>query len=408
MSKKRFFNCIVALAISFVTATGLYCQDWTQFRGPNLDCRVTGFKAPDSWPSELVQVWKVTVGTGDASPVISGNKIYVHTRQGSEETAICLDASTGKEIWKSSYSSPAVTGPSTSHPGPRSTPAIASGKIVTLGVAGILSCFDAATGKLIWRKDNPENLVPQYYTGMSPLVINNLCIVHLGTKDNGTILALDINSGNEKWKWTGDGPAYASPSVMNIDGKKHIIFVTEKNLISLDLTDGKLQWSVPAIPQQRFYNCVSPYVDGQKIYLTGLGSGMKALIVEKKGDKYVPRELWNNTTTGAKWNTPVLKDGFLYGFTDTRRIYCINASTGETAWTDQTVHSDFATLNDCGQVFIGLPSTGNLLVFNPSATGYNETAKYKVTETAVYAFPLITNNNIYVKDAETLIMYKIK
>lgn len=105
---------------------------------------------------------------------------------------------------------------------------------------------------------------------------------------------------------------------------------------------------------------------------------------------------------------PVLKDGFLYGFTDTRKIYCINASTGETAWLDQAVHSDFATLVDCGQVFIGLPSTGNLLVFTPSPTSYNEAARYRVAEAAVYAFPVIAGNNIYVKDAESLTMFRFE
>ena len=70
---------------------------------------------------------------------------------------------------------------------------------------------------------------------MSPLIVDNLCIAHIGTKDNGEVLALDLKTGNEKWKWTGDGPAYASPSVMTIDGKKHLIVQTEKNLMALNL-----------------------------------------------------------------------------------------------------------------------------------------------------------------------------
>jgi len=407
MPGKLFFNFLLTAVISTSAVSNLYSQDWNQFRGPNRDCKVAGFKAPARWPAELKQVWKVTVGTGDATPVLSGNKIYVHTRQGDEETVICLDALTGKEIWKSSYPSPAVTGPSASHPGPRSTPTISGGKIVTLGAAGILSCYDASTGKLLWRKDNPEKLVPQYFTGMSPLVEDGLVIVHLGTRGNGTIYALDLNTGAEKWTVKGD-PAYASPSIMRIDGKKHVIINTETSLIAVDLADGKLQWNIPTPLQQRFYNCVSPCLDGQKMYITGQGTGMKAYVVEKKGNNYEPRELWSNTTTGAKWNTPVLKDGFLYGFTDTRKIYCINASTGETAWLDQAVHSDFATLVDCGQVFIGLPSTGNLLVFTPSPTSYNEAARYRVAEAAVYAFPVIAGNNIYVKDAESLTMFRFE
>ena len=392
---------LVLLSISMVSSA----QDWPQWRGINRDSKVTGFKAPASWPAELKQEWKVTVGTGDATPVLVGNRMYLNTRQGDQEVVLCLDASTGKELWKNQYPSTAVTGPAGSHPGPRSTPAVANGKVVTFGASAILSCLDAATGKLLWRRENPTNAVPQFFTGMSPLIVDNMCIAHVGTKDNGEILVLDLNTGKEIWKWAGDGPAYASPSIMMFEGKKHLIVQTEKNLIGFNLADGKLLWQIATPVQQRYYNCVSPYIDGQIIYLTGQGSGMKAIKVEKSGSDYVTKDIWSNPAVGAKWNTPVLKDGFLYGFTDQKRIYCINAATGQSAWTDDAVHNDFATIVDCGSVIIGLPSTANLIVFKPVSTSYTEVKKYKVSETAIYSYPVVAGNRIYIKDAETLMMY---
>jgi outer membrane protein assembly factor BamB len=406
--KKSIITSVLFSLLAFCITSAVYSQDWPQFRGINRDSKVTGFKAPAAWPQELTQVWKVNVGFGDATPVLLGKKIYLNTRQGGDEVIICLEAATGKELWKDKYPATAVTGPAGSHPGPRSTPSLANGKIVTFGVSGILSCLDANSGKVLWRKENPANAVPTFFTGMSPLVINGVCFIHVGKKDDGQVLAIDMNTGAEKWKWTGDGPAYASPSLMTIDGKKHLILQTEKNLMALDLSDGKMVWQIAAPVQQRFYNCVSPCIDGQTIYYTGQGLGMKAVKVEKQGDQYVPKELWTNGTVGAKWNTPVLRDGFLYGFTDTRKIYCINAADGQTAWLDVAIHSDFATLADCGSVLIGLPSTGNLVVFNPDNKAYTEVAKYKVSETAVYSFPIVAGNKIYVKDAENLTLYSIK
>jgi len=194
---------------------------------------------------------------------------------------------------------------------------------------------------------------------------------------------------------------------MTIGGKKHLVLQTEKNLMALNLSDGKLLWQIATPAQQRFWNCSSPYIDGQTIYFTGQGTGMKAIKVEKSGNEYITKELWSNSAVGAKWNTPVLKDGFLYGFTDQKRIYCMKATTGQTLWIDNAVNSDFATIVDCGSVLIGLPSTGNLIVFKPESSAYGEVAKYKVSETAVYAFPVITGNLVYVKDAETLILYMI-
>jgi outer membrane protein assembly factor BamB len=243
---------------------------------------------------------------------------------------------------------------------------------------------------------------------MSPLLTDGLCIAHLGTKDKGTIVALDLATGKEKWKWVGDGPAYSSPSVMILDGKKTIVIQTEKNLLGLAQADGKLLWQVATPPQQRFYNSTSPYINGQIIYYTGQGAGTKAIQIVKEGDKFAAKELWSNPDVGAKWNTPILKDGFLYGFTDQRRIYCLDASTGKTAWIDETVNSDFATIVDCGSVIIGFPSTGNLIVFNADPKAYKEITKYKVAETPVYAFPIVSGNVVYVKDAESLTSYRIE
>jgi outer membrane protein assembly factor BamB len=385
-----------------------YAQNWPQFRGINRDCRVEGFKLPSTWPAEIKPEWKVTVGTGDATPVLSGNRIYLNTRQGDQEVVLCLDAKSGKELWKDQYPCPAVTGAATSHPGPRSTPVVSEGKVITLGVSAILSCYDSNTGKLLWRKDNPGGAVPQFFTGMSPIVIDKLCITHLGTKDNGEILALNINTGKEVWKWTGDGPAYASPSVMKMDKKKHLIFITEKNLLAIDMADGKMVWQIPTPLQQRYFNSASPYIDGNIIYYTGQGTGIKAVSVKKSGSIYTTNELWSNTEVGTKWNTPVLKNGYIYGFSDQKRIFCLNASTGQTTWVDNVVNSDFSTIVDCGSVLIGLTSTGNLLVFKPDPKAYSEIAKYKVAETTVYAFPIITGDLIYIKDADTLMLYSLK
>lgn len=406
MKKVNLRISVIAVLIIF-SNTNAFSQDWSQWRGTNRDSKVTGFKSPTSWPAELKQDWKVTVGFGDATPVLAGNKIYLNTRQGDQEAILCLDAATGKELWKNTYAAMAVTGPSASqHPGPRGTPAISNGKVVTFGASGILSCLDASTGKLLWRKDNPSNAFPAFFTGTSPLITDEMCIVHVGKKDDGQVIAYDLTSGNEKWKWSGEGPSYSSPSVMTIEGKKLLIVITEKNIMALSLADGKSLWQIATPVQQRFYNCVSPYIDGQTIYFTGQGTGMKAIKVEKSANEYTTKELWNNTAVSAKWNTPILKDGFLYGFTDQKRIYCLNATSGQTAWIDNAVTSDFSTIVDCGSVIVGLTSTDNLIVLKPDGKEYSEVAKYKVADTPIYGYPVISGNSIYIKDAETLMMYR--
>ena len=126
-------GCVVLLSMGFV-----FAQDWPQWRGPNRDGKVTGFTGPKEWPKELTLKWKIDVGLGDSTPALVENKLYVFTRQGDEEVNLCLDAQTGKELWKDTYAAMAVTGPPSRHPGPRSSPAVADGKVVTIGVGGVL------------------------------------------------------------------------------------------------------------------------------------------------------------------------------------------------------------------------------------------------------------------------------
>ena len=137
-------SCCILVSSSFLSG-----QDWPQWRGPNRDGKATSFKASEVWPKQLVQKWKVTVGVGDSTPALVGDKLYAFGRQGDDEVLQCLDASSGKMIWENKYpANHVVTGPPARHPGTRSSPAVADGKICALGVGGILSCLDASTGKV--------------------------------------------------------------------------------------------------------------------------------------------------------------------------------------------------------------------------------------------------------------------
>src|SRR5262249_28733898 len=126
-------------------------QDWPQWRGPNRDARATGFKAPKAWPTALTQKWKVTVGDGVATPALVGDRLYVFSRQSDEEVIRCLKTEDGKEVWAQKNKASAISGPARGFPGPRCSPVVADGKVVTLGVHGSLACFEADSGKALWR-----------------------------------------------------------------------------------------------------------------------------------------------------------------------------------------------------------------------------------------------------------------
>jgi len=401
-SRAVMVGCVI-----LVSAGWVFAQDWAQWRGPNRDGKVSGFTAPAKWPKELTQKWKVTVGSGDATPALVGDRLYVFTRQGDEEVTLCLDAGSGKELWRDKYAAQAVTGAPARHPGPRSSPAVADGKVVTIGVGGVLSCLDAATGKLVWRKDPFPKVVPQFFTAMSPIIVDGMCIAHLGGQGNGAIIAYNLATGDKKWQWADEGPAYSSPALLTVEGTKQIVTLTEKSIVGVGVADGKLLWQLPFVPVRRAYNAATPIVDGQTVIYTGGGRGTGAVKIEKQGDGFAAKELWSNPDIATQFNTPVLKDGLLFGLSNRGNLFCINAQTGQTAWTDATQRdrSGFAAIVNVGSVILALPSSSELIVFKPDGKEYGEITRYKVAETPTYAHPVIAGNRVFVKDQESVAMW---
>ena len=409
MRTARRWVGLMAVGVMLIAGGAAQGQDWPQWRGPNRDGKVTGFVAPQTWPQALKQVWKVTVGAGDATPALVGDRLYVFVRQGDEEVTLCLNAADGKEIWHDKYAAQAVTGAPARHPGPRSSPTVADGKVVTLGVGGVLSCLDAATGKVVWRDKEFTQAVPKFFTGMSPIVVDGMCIAHLGGPGEGALLGLDLATGQVKWKWTGDGPAYASPVLLTVDGTKQIVTVTEKSLVGVAAADGKLLWQVSASAEGRFYNSATPIVDGQTVIYTGQGAGTKAVRIEKQGGVFVAKEIWSNAEIGTGFDTPVLKDGLVFGLSDKGNLFCLNARTGGTAWTDATKRGGgFAAVLDAGACLLALPSDSVLLAFKPSDKAYAELAHIKVADTPVYAHPVIAGKRIFVKDQDALALWTLE
>src|SRR4051794_3653964 len=106
--------------ITSLGVSGAFAQDWSQWRGANRDARGSDFKAPKTWPKELTQKWRVTVGEGDATPALVGDKLFVFAREQGNEVTRCLSAADGKELWQDKYESLGATAPAQQHSGPRS------------------------------------------------------------------------------------------------------------------------------------------------------------------------------------------------------------------------------------------------------------------------------------------------
>jgi outer membrane protein assembly factor BamB len=409
MKLASLFKLGGVLLASLISLSFLVQPEGTGWRGPHRNGVVTGFEIPESWPVQLKPDWQVVVGLGDASPVLSDEKLYLHTRKNDSEVAMCLDAHTGKIIWEEiNNPAPEVTGGAASHPGPRSTPSVAYGKVFNAGAGGHITCRDAATGRLIWDSAGFIQEVPQFFVACSPLIIDNKCIFHLNGKEKGTVVAFDVNTGEVIWRHEGEPSTYSSPLHMPAFGDM-VVVQGETDLFALSASTGNLLWKYPTPAETRFYNSSTPVVYNDLIYIAGQGSGTRALRVENGPEGYRVSEQWHNPSIGVSFNTPVLKDGFLYG-NEARfgNVFCINALNGELCWADTTKHIRFASVQDVGPAMVTLPSNGILLIYEPDQKNYRQLMAYKVSDTDVYAHPVLHNSRVWVKDKEYLTCWSFK
>ena len=156
--------------------------------------------------------------------------------------------------------------------------------------------------------------------------------------------------------------------------------------------------------------------------MSGAGAGGKggttAFKIEKKDDGFAAKETWSQPKTYSSiYNTPVLKDGLLYGLTAAsggRRpgqgpttIYCLQADPGKVLWTDATKRGECGEIFDAGSVLLALTSDGELFAFKPGDKKYEQLAKYKVATSPTWAPPVIAGNRVFVKDRDSLTLWTI-
>ncbi len=351
-----------------------FAQDWPQWRGPNRDGVVASFTAPKVWPDKLRTIWKVPVGIGHASPVVVGRRIYLHSRQDESEVASCFDLDTGKQLWRDSSPTPYMMNPAAvSHgKGPKATPVIYKGRLYTFGISGILSCYDAATGSVRWRKEFSKQFKatsPLFGAAASPLAYNGLVIVHVGGHDAGALMAFNAETGDLKWSWTGDGPGYASPIVFESGGASQIVTQTQKSIAGFSAASGELLWQIP-FETEYVQNIVTPVVYKQTLILSGLDKGTMAIRVIKHGQKWETEQVWRNPDVSMYMNSPVVSGDYIFGLSHKRKgqLFCLDARTGQTLWSSNGRDGDNAAILAAGK-FLFLLTDGAELIW-PGATPY--------------------------------------
>jgi outer membrane protein assembly factor BamB len=383
--------------------------DWPQWRGAGRD-GAASFTIPKAWPDALTIKWKVEVGTGYAAPITAGDRVYAFSRQNEDEVMRALDAATGKTIWETKYHATYKPNPAatrTHGTGPKSTPALAEGRLYTLGMTGLVTAFDAASGKQLWQSTQPKT-EPLYHTAMSPIVDRGLVIVHVGGHGDGALTAFDARTGAVRWAWTGDGPAYGSPIVVELGGTRQVITMTQDNLVGVSTANGELLWKRPYTVRAT-RNAVTPIVHNQIVIVSGLGMPVSGFRVINRAGQWSTEDVWVNNDTTMDMSTGVVIGNGLYGFSprNSGQYFAIDANTGQTLWLSEPRQGDNAAVVRAGDLWFALDTGADLKVVRANPKQFEILKRYDVADSATWAQPVLSGQRLFIKDVSTISLWTL-
>ena len=324
-------------------ANGAVTHDWPAFLGPTHNAVSTETRLSRQPQPPLV--WEFTKGTGYTSPAIAGERLVLLHRLREEEIVECLHAETGATNWQFRYPTD-FEDRYGYNDGPRSSPVVDDGRAYTVGAQGQLHCLDLQTGRLIWKRDlDQEYRVPQDFFGRAstPLIEGPHLIVNVGAPGGPCVVGFDKTTGRDVWRagsqW---GASYASPVPAVVHGQRRVfVFAGGESqppaggLMSIDPMNGRIDFSFPW--RSRTYESVNascPVVFDNKVFVSASYRAGGALIQIQPD--FTHRLLWTTQEFGLHFNTPIHKDGCLYGFDGRNEsdasLACVEASSGKVVW----------------------------------------------------------------------------
>jgi outer membrane protein assembly factor BamB len=320
-----------------------------------------------------------------------------------------VDLKTGEALWRQSYATPfKMGGGGERHgKGPKSSPAVADGRLFTLSITGVLSAWNADSGDLLWRRDYGSRFPKRHLywgTSTSPLVDANRVIVHFGTDGAGTLIALDVESGDEVWSQGSDGPSYSSPILAEIGGIRQIIEWNERALVSVASQSGQKLWEYPFPTVATDQNMPTPVFHRGIVLLGGENRGIHGLLPRLDNGVWTVRELWHQDEVALDMSSAAVNGDLLYGFShyDSGRIFCLDINSGNVLWQGPARTGENVAFLSLPRHVLALINDGRLQVIAANGERFEPLVTYRVAEDATWAPPVLLQDGVLIKDLQTL------
>ncbi|HKY44444.1 MAG TPA: PQQ-binding-like beta-propeller repeat protein [Pyrinomonadaceae bacterium] len=416
--------CFSLAVVPVTRPAGAATEDWPQWRGPERNGTSPESGLLKQWPAGGPKLlWQVNdIGDGYSTPVVVGNRIYLMSNRDMEnEFVAALSTQDGKVIWTTRVGNVGNPNQNPPYPKARSTPTVDGNFIYALGSDGDIACLEAKTGKLRWSKNIRKEFggTPgEWAYAESPLVDGDVVVVTPGGAE-ATMVALNKKTGALVWKSAvpgGEPAGYASAIVVHGGGRKQYVQLLSKGIVGVDAKTGQFLWRYAEAakgPAQYF----TPIARGEYVYggALGVGGGMVRLKPEGSGvaaeQVYFIRGLPNGIG-GA-----VLVGDHLYGTEVTQQLVAAEFTTGKVKWKSENFGWASVAAAD-GHLYFHFIN-GDIALVEASPEAFREKGRFAPPNQpkkkqvgqfpeGAFAYPVIANGRLYIRDLGTLWAYDIK
>ena len=408
-----------SLAATVLIPTLGLAADWPQYRGPQGDGLSTENLTIKAFPATGAKVlWKVPTRNGFSSFAVSGNRVYTQVNRDVDgaprEVVVALDAANGQEVWFADIGSGKYDGGGDSGAednkggdGPRSTPTVNGDRVYAFNQHLVLTCLEAATGKVSWTKDLMKEHAGRnigWKNATSVVIDGDLAFV-AGGGPGESMLALNKATGQVVWKSGDEKITHATPAIATILGVRQVVFFMQSGLVSVNAKNGAVLWKFPF--RYSVSTASSPVVSGDVVYCSaGYGVGGGACKITKTGDSFTATELYKvagDKKIANHWSTPVVVNGYLYGmfsFKDYTKgpLKCVEVATGQIKW-EQPGFGAGNVLVVNGQI-VALSDKGEVVVAKATPEAYTEITRAKIITGKCWTTPALSDGRLYVRSTK--------
>ncbi len=402
---------LVLSTASAATDASPYHEEWPQWRGPERD----GIHRGAHWPTGLEEdklqlTWRKELGPGYSSPVLTKTRVFtVETRDKRDEVVRAFDRRSGKELWATDWEG-AMSVPFFARANgswARCTPTVDEGRLYVGGMRDLLACLDAETGKLLWKVDFVERNqtpLPSFGFVSSPMVHGD----HVYVQAGGGFMKLDKRTGGTKWKTLDDGggmygSAFSSPVVENLGGRTLALVQTRSNLAGVDLETGREIWKHP-VKAFRGMNILTPIVHRGGLFTSAYGGRTSMFRPVAAGNGTELELAWDNKLQGYM-STPVVIEGHAYLHLRNTRFACVNLDSGEIAWTSSKKFGKYMSLVAQGNRILALDERGILFLIQADTKDLEILSERKVSDQDTWAHVAVADSQVFVRELNALSVF---